>query len=136
MFLPNDSSYQDVWLKPQLLTLAYAQVLQYWTEEANPRDPGELHPLMMSVRELRQCIGRYTTFSKHDVLEGLGNGIPEAKYGDTGTPPADSTASSVMADVKDTQLSPVETPPPYDTTVLVAKPNIEIQKGPASQIGR
>ena len=55
-------------------------------------------------------------FSEHDVFEGekvgpdcLGNAIPEAKDGDMGTPPADSTASSGMTDVEDIQLSPMET---------------------------
>ena len=182
MFLPNDWSYQDVWLKPHLLSLAYVQVLQYWAEEPNPLAPSEPHPLAMSVRELRWCIGKYTTFSKHDDFEGLGNAVPEAKYGDMGTPPADSTASSATTDVEDTQLSPtetqladdtisplpwykseakdkdmgtsladsttspakmdakdtqsspVETPLVDDTTVLVAKPNTEIQKNlPAVQ---
>ena len=41
MFLSNDSSYQDVWLKPQLLTVAYAWALQYCTEEANPLAHGK-----------------------------------------------------------------------------------------------
>ena len=50
MFLSDDSSYQDVWLKPQLLTLAYVWVLQYWAEEANPLASSEPHPLAMSVR--------------------------------------------------------------------------------------
>ena len=88
MFLkPDDSSYQDVWLKPQLLTLAYAQALQYWAEEANPPlAHSKPHPLVMSVRELRWHIRRYTTFSEPDIFEGLGNAIPEAKYRDMGTP--------------------------------------------------
>ena len=56
------------------------------------------------------------------------NAVSEAKYKDTGTPPVDSIAFSVMADMKNTQLSPVETPPADDTTVLVAEPNAETQK--------
>ena len=105
MFLLDDSSYQDVWLKPQLLTLAYAQALQYWAEEANPPASSEPHPLAMSVHELRWHIGRYTTFSESDIFEGLGNAIHEAECGDMGTPPVDSTLSSVMADVEHTAQS-------------------------------
>ena len=90
-------------------------MLQYWAEEANPLAPGEPHPLAMSVRELRQHIRKYTTFNEHDVFEGLGNAIPETNDGDTGTPPADSTASYAMTDVKDTQLSPPETQSADDT---------------------
>ena len=59
MFLPNDPSYQDIWQRPLLLTLAYLQVLQYWAEEANLPGPGEPCPLAMSVVELRQHIGKY-----------------------------------------------------------------------------
>ena len=91
------------------MTLAYVQALQYWVEEANLPAPGEPHPLAMSVRELRWCIGKYTTFNKHDVFEGLGNALPEAEDEDTGTPPVDSTDSSAMTVVEDTQLSPMET---------------------------
>ena len=92
------------------MTLAYVQVLQYWVEEANPPTPSELHcPLVMRVRELRWHIGKYTTFNKQDVFKDLGNALPEAEDEDTGTPPADSTALSVMTDVKDAQLSPMET---------------------------
>ena len=109
MLLSNDQSYQEIWLKPQQMTLAYVQVLQYWAEEANPLAPSEPHPLAMSVRELRQHIGKYTTFRKHDVFKGLGNTLPEAEDEDTGTPPVDSTASPTMTDIKDTQLSPTET---------------------------
>ena len=125
MFLPNNLSYQDVQLKAQLSMLAYMQVLQYRAEEANPLASGKPHPLAMSVRWL---IKRYTTFSESDIFEGLGNVIHEAKYGDMGTPLVDSTASSVTADVEDTQLSPVETAPVDDTTVLATEPNAETQR--------
>ena len=50
MFIPNDPSYQDIWLKPQQMTLAYAQALQYWVEDANPPAPSDPCPLAMSVR--------------------------------------------------------------------------------------
>ena len=53
MFLPNGLSYQDIWWKPLLLTLTYAQALQYWAEEANLLAPGDPCPLAMSVVELR-----------------------------------------------------------------------------------
>ena len=34
-FLPERLTYQDVWQQPALLTLAYAQSLQYWAEKHN-----------------------------------------------------------------------------------------------------
>ena len=52
----------------------------------------------------------------------------EAKDKDMGTPLADSTTSPAKTDAEDTQSTPVETPLVDDTTVLVAKPNTEIQK--------
>ena len=114
--------------------MAYAGVLQYWGEEANPLAHGKPHPSAMSVTELRWNVGRSTTFSESDIFEGLGNAIHEAKYRDMGTPLVDSTTSSVMADVEDAQLSPVETPLADDTTVLVTKLDAEIQKElPATQ---
>ena len=119
MFLSNDPCYQDVQLKPQLLTLAYVQVLQHWAEEANLLAPGEPCPLAMSVRELRWCIGKYTTFSKHDVFKALVNAIPEAADEDTRAPPADSTTSPAMTDVKQTQLSSSA-----DDTISIAKVQI------------
>ena len=85
------------------------QALQYWGEEANLLAPGESHPLVMSVRELRWCIGKYTTYNKHDVFKGLKKALPKAKDEDMGTPSADSTISSAMTDVENTQLSPMET---------------------------
>ena len=105
MFLPDDPSCQDIWWKPQLLTLAYAWVLQYWV----PLEPSKPCPLVMSVREIRWHIGKYTTISKHEVFKGLGNAVPQAKDGDTRAPPADSTTSPATTDIRDTQLSPVET---------------------------
>ena len=105
MFLPDDPSYQDIQLKAQQMTLAYVQVLQYWVEEANLPAPGEPCPLAMSIRELRQHIGKYTTFNKQDVFKGLVNALPEAEDKDMGTPLVDSTASSVMTDIEDTHQS-------------------------------
>ena len=121
MFLPNDPLCQDIRLKAQLLTLAYAWVLHYWAEEANLPAPGEPHPLVMSIRELRWHIGRYTTFSENDVFEGLGNAIPEAEDKVVGTQPVDFTASPAMTDVKDIQLSPMETQLVDDTIALLPR---------------
>ena len=116
MFLPDGPSYQDVQLKPQWMTLAYAQTLQYRVEEANPPGPSEPHPLAMNIKELRRHRGKYTTFNEHDVFEGLGNALPEDKDKDMGTPPADSTTSSAMTDVEDTQPSLMGTPTADATT--------------------
>ena len=115
-------------MEAQLLILAYAWVLQYWAEEVSLPAPSEPHPLVMSVRQLRLCIGKYTTFIKPDVLQGLGNVIPEAGDGDMGAPPVDSTTLPATADAKDTWPGPVETPLVDDTTVLAAKPDAQIQK--------
>ena len=103
-------------------------MLQYWVEEANLPAPSEPHPLAMSVRELRQHIGKYTTFNEHDVFKGLGNALPEAEDEDMGTPPADSTTSPTMTHAEDTQPSPVEAPLVDNTTVLAAKSDARIQK--------
>ena len=79
----------------------------------------------MSIRELRWCIGKYTTFNEHDVFEGLGNALSGATVKNTqpspmGTPPADSTASYAMTDIKDIQPSPTETQSANDPIPLSA----------------
>ena len=139
------------------MTLAFMQALQYLAEEANPSAPGELCHLAMSGRELMQCLGKFTTFTRHDVFEGLANALSGVMVEDTwlslmGTPLVDSAVSSAMTDIKDTQLSPTETQsvndpiPPLpvykpeakdedrgipladDTTILSAKPKARIKK--------
>ena len=65
--------------------------------------------------ELRQCVGRYITFSKQDILKDLGSAIPEAQGWDTGIPQADSVASPTMTDVRPLLHSPTETPWVDDT---------------------
>ena len=52
-FLPDDPTYQDVWLQLLLLTLAYVQALQYWAEKVNLPTLDTYHPLAMSVVELK-----------------------------------------------------------------------------------
>ena len=124
MFLPDDPSYQEIWLKPQQITLAYVQVLQCWLEEANLLAPCESHPSVMSVRELRLCIGKYTTFNEYDVFKGLRNALSKAEDEDMGTPPADSTTSPAITDAKDTQPSHTGTPL-ADSTASSAMTDIE-----------
>ena len=52
-FLPNDPTYQDDQWQPLLLTLAYAQVLQYWAEKVSLSTLCDYCPLAMSVVELK-----------------------------------------------------------------------------------
>ena len=89
MFLSDADShlpYQDYWLKPPQKTLAYAQALQYWAEKANPPVPSEPHHLAMSMHELRWHMKRYTTFSDHDVFEGLMYGLPGVEVEEANQP--------------------------------------------------
>ena len=51
-FLPEKLAYQDVQQQPALLTITYAQCLQYWAEKCSlPRNLG-FCPLAESVKEL------------------------------------------------------------------------------------
>ena len=81
-FLPNDPTYQDVHWQPLLLTLAYAQALQYWAEKVSPPMPGGYHPLVMSVVQLRWREEGHFTFSKQNILCNLGGTVPEARSQD------------------------------------------------------
>ena len=72
VFLPDELSYQDMGQQPFLLTVAYAQGLQYWAERLNlPVDP-DFHPLARSVLELRERVKEHVIFSKQDIIQGLG----------------------------------------------------------------
>ena len=72
MFLMDELSYQDVQQQPFLLTVAYAQGLQYWAEKLNqPEDP-DFCPLVRSVIELRERVKEHVIFTKWDVIQGLG----------------------------------------------------------------
>ena len=115
------------------MTLAYTQVLQYWMEEANLPAPSELHPLAMSIHELRWHMGKHTTFHDCDVFEGLANALPRATVEDTqpshmGNSLADDlTASSSVSKAEgeeDTQPSPVGTPL-VDPTISSAMSEVE-----------
>ena len=53
VFLPDELSYQDVQQWPFLLTVAYAQGLQYWVEKLNLSENPDFCPLARSVIELR-----------------------------------------------------------------------------------
>ena len=71
VFLLDELSYEDVQQQPFLLTVAYAQGLQYWAERCNlPVDP-DFHPLARGVLELRERVKEQIFFSKQDVIQGL-----------------------------------------------------------------
>ena len=72
VFLPDELYYQYVQQQPFLLTVAYVQGLQYWTEELNlPEDP-DFHPLVRSVIELRERVKEHVMFTKWDIIWDLG----------------------------------------------------------------
>ena len=63
-FLPDNPSYQYICQQPLLLTLAYAQALQYWAEKVSPPTPSGYCPLAMSIVELRWWVEGHLIFSK------------------------------------------------------------------------
>ena len=71
VFLPDELSYEDVWQQPFLLTVAYAQGLQYWAERLNPPADLDFCPLVRSVLELKERVKEHIVFSKQDVIQGL-----------------------------------------------------------------
>ena len=71
-FLPNDLSYQDVWQKSALLTMAYARSLQYWAEKQSPPRSQDLCPLAESVIELWEMVKEYVTLNYLDIIWDLG----------------------------------------------------------------
>ena len=102
LYLP----YQDFQLKTPWKTLVYTQALQYLAEKVNSPVPGEPPHLLMSIHELRQHMRRYTTFSDHDVFEGLAHRLPEAEVEETTQPnpikPSVADSPTVLAIVLST----------------------------------
>ena len=78
MFLPDELSYQDVQQQPFLLTVAYAQGLQYLAEKLNPPENPDFHPLARSVIEFRERVKEHIMFTKWDIIWGLGRVNPMA----------------------------------------------------------
>ena len=72
VFLPDELSYQDVQQQPFLLTVTYAQGLQYWAERLNPPVDPDFCPLVRSILELRERVREHVIFSKQDIIQGLG----------------------------------------------------------------
>ena len=72
VFLPDELSYKDVQQQPFLLTMAYAQGLQYWVERFNPPEDPDFCPLARSVLELRERVKEHIIFTKQDIIQGLG----------------------------------------------------------------
>ena len=72
VFLLDELSYQDVQQQPFLLTVTYAQGLQYWAEKLNPLESPDFCPLVRGVIELRERVKEHVVFTKWDVIQGLG----------------------------------------------------------------
>ena len=86
MFLPDDPSYQDIWHQPLLLTMAYAQLLQYWVEKSRPPAHLHYHPLVMSILRLMDGEKEHDIFYKQDILWGLGRIALETEDWDPAVP--------------------------------------------------
>ena len=76
VFLLDELSYQDMGQQPFLLTVAYAQGLQYWAEKHNLSADLDFCPLVRSVLELRERVKEHIVFSKQDIIQGLGRISP------------------------------------------------------------
>ena len=72
MFLLDELSYQDVQQQPFLLTVAYAQGLQYWAEKLKPPEDPDFCCLARCVKELRERVKEHVIFTKWDIIQGLG----------------------------------------------------------------
>ena len=117
-FLPNDPSYQDVQWQPLLLTMTYAQVLQYWAEKVRLPTLPDYRPLAMSIVELMQHVRAHVTLDKWDIFWNLGNITPEAVSQDTVIPQGDPFTPPTTTDVGDMESRSMEawghiTPSPH-----------------------
>ena len=108
-FLPGEPTYEDIQLQLQLLTLAYAQALQYWVEKVNPPTLDNYCPLVISVVELRWQLGEHFAFSKQDVLCGLEDAIPEARSQNTEASPEDAITLPTTTNIEGVKPQPMTT---------------------------
>ena len=74
-FIPNNPSYQDIWQQPLLVTVAYAQALQYWVEQVRLPVYPDYHSLVMSILEWQ--VRGHITFYKWDIFWNLEKVAPE-----------------------------------------------------------
>ena len=59
---------REIWREK---TIAYAHDLQYWAEKSNPPAGGQPHWLAESVKELREEMRCYLSFTDQEVFEGV-----------------------------------------------------------------
>ena len=70
-FLPNELSYLDVHQQPLLLTITYAQGLQYWVEKLNPPENPDFCLLARSILELRERVEKHVMFTDQDIFQDI-----------------------------------------------------------------
>ena len=125
---------QDYHSKEPQRTLAYAQALQYWAEQANLLGPDEPCHLVMCVHELRQVIKPYMTFSDCNFFKGLTHetfeaGAEEAMQPNpTESAPSDdpaalTTAPSALVDESATLIT-TPSKPAEESVTLVTTPTV------------
>ena len=96
-------------------------------------------PVGYSIHELRQHMGKHTTFHDCNVFTGLANALPRATVEDTQPSPmgnsleddltaSSSTSEPEVPEVEDTQPSPTGTPLADDPTVPSAIPKTEVRE--------
>ena len=71
--LPAQSIYacREIREIPQEKVVAYARALQHWAEEINPPAGGGPHLLAKSMKELREEVKWYLSFSNEEVFQGV-----------------------------------------------------------------
>ena len=118
-FLPDDPSYQDVQQQPLLLTVAYAQVLQYWVEKVRPPALLDYCPLVMSIVELMQHVKGHITFYKWDIFLNLGRITLETVSWDTAIPQGDPITQPTTTGVRGMESNSTEAWGAHDSTPLL-----------------
>ena len=130
LFLPDNLSYQDIPQQSFLLTVAYAQGLQYWAEKFNLPASLDFCPLVRSILELKESVKEHVIFSKQDIIQGLGRFDPGSmNWWPQPTTTTIGSAESNSAEVWETRgTTPLSFGPSSergDTTVLSTKLQME-----------
>ena len=62
---------RDIREIPQEKAVAYARALQHWAEKIDPPAGGSPHLLAKSIKELREEVKSYLSFSVEEVFQGV-----------------------------------------------------------------
>ena len=123
-FIPNDPFYQDIQQQPLLMTVAYAQALQYWAGQIRLPVHSDYHPLAMSIVELMWQVRGHITFYTWDIFWNLERVSPETVDRDLAIPQGHPFTQPTPINIGGMKSSSVEAWRAHNTTPSLPKEEV------------